>query len=186
MDGDATLYAQWEEAEEETTEETLPSGEASGELPTEETTEETSEETVEPVPVRDTSSAIAGTFVSLKEDRLTLESAGLEYVFDVSSATVTAERGVHPGDGVTIYYAGELDAERDSAAAPAVRVQIAAGDGRVTGDVTAVGQGFAAVKLGKTELFASVDGLTAEPGDEITLTLAPAAAQGNLFDATAK
>lgn len=192
MDGDATLYAQWVEAEEETTteEEPVASGEPSGEHPTEETTEPTeeatTEETVEPVPVRDTSSAIAGTLVSMQDGKLTLEAAGLEYVFDITSATVAAERGVHPGDGVTLYYAGTLGAERDSSAAPAVRVQFAAGDGRVTGEVTAVGQGIAAVSLGKTELFAAVDGLDAEPGDELTLTLAPAAAQGNLFDAEAK
>lgn len=185
MDGDATLYAQWVEAEEETVTEEEPV--ASGEQPTEETTEETTTvETAEPVPVRDTSSAIAGTLVSMQDGKLTLEAAGLEYVFDITSATVTAERGVHPGDGVTLYYAGTLGAERDSSAAPAVRVQFAAGDGCVTGEVTAVGQGFAAVALGKTELFAAVDGLTAEPGDEITLTLAPTTAQGNLFDAEAK
>lgn len=187
MDGDATLYAQWVEAEEETDteEESTASGEPSGEQPTEETDEST-EETVESVPVRDTSSAIAGTLVSMQDGKITLEAAGLDYVFDIASATVTAERGVHPGDSVTLYYAGTLGAERDSTAAPAVRVQFAAGDGRVTGEVTAVGQGFAAVSLGKTELFAAVDGLSAEPGDEITLTLAPSVAQGNLFDAEAK
>lgn len=187
MDGDATLYAQWEEAVEEAPaeEESAPSGEPGEESSTEETTE-TETETVEAAPVRDTSSAIAGTLVSMQDGKLTLEAAGLEYVFDIASATLMAERGVHPGDGVTLYYAGTLDADRGSAAAPAVRVQIAAGDGRVTGDVAAVGQNLAAVKLGKTELFASVDGLDVEPGDEITLTLAPTAAQGNLLEAAAK
>lgn len=188
MDGDATLYAQWVEAEDAVTEEEpTAAGEPNGEQPTEETaesTEETTEETA--APVRDTSSAIAGTLVSMQDGKLTLEAAGLEYVFDIASATVTAERGVHPGDGVTLYYAGTLGADRDSSAAPAVRVQITADDGSVTGEVTAVGQGFVAVSLGKTELFAAVDGLDAEAGDEITLVLAPSAAQGNLFEASAK
>lgn len=187
MDGDATLYAQWEEAAEETAaeEEPTPSGEPGEEQSTDETAE-TETETVEAAPVRDTSSAIAGTLVSMRDGKLTLEAAGLEYVFDIASATLMAERGVHPGDSVTLYYAGSLDADRGSAAAPAVRVHIAAGNGRVTGDVAAVGQNLAAVKLGKTELFASVDGLDAEPGDELTLTLAPTAAQGNLLEAAAK
>lgn len=186
MDGDATLYAQWAEAEDETAEETATT--SSDEQTTEETTSETVEtaETEETAPVRDTASAIAGILVSLEEDRLTLESAGLEYTFDISSATITAERGVHPGDSVTLYYAGALGAGRDSAAAPAVRVRISAGAGRVTGEVTAIGQGIVAVSLGKTELFAAVDGAAAEPGDEITLTLSPAAARSNLLSAAMK
>lgn len=182
LDGDITLYAQWEEGEPEPeTEEPDVSEEMTAES-TEETTEETTEEEAEPV--RDSSSAIAGTLVFLEDGRLCLQAAGLEYEFDVSAATLTAESGVHPGDLVTVRYAGTLGAERDSTAAPAVRVTVTTGEPEESGKLTAVGANLASISTGKTELFAAVDASGAEVGESVTLCLS--AADGNLFTATVK
>lgn len=181
LDGDITLYAQWEEGEPEPeTEEPTVSEEMTGES-AEETTEETMEEAE---PVRDSSSAIAGTLISLEDGRLCLQAAGLEYEFDISAATLTAESGVHPGDLVTVRYAGTLGAERDSAAAPAVRVTVTTGEPEESGKLTAVGADLAAISTGKTELFAAVEAPGAEVGESVTLCLS--AADGNLFTATVK
>lgn len=182
LDGDITLYAQWEEGEPEPeTEEPAVSEEMTAES-AEETTEETTEEEAEPV--RDSSSAIAGTLVFLEDGRLCLQAAGLEYEFDVSAATLTAESGVHPGDLVTVRYAGTLGAERDSTAAPAVRVTVTTGEPEESGKLTAVGADLAAISTGKTELFAAVEAPEAEVGESVTLYLS--AADGNLFTATVK
>lgn len=182
MDDDIVLYAQWMEGEPAPTP-----------APTEEPAAEEGEEAAatpeptpapEPEPIADTCSAIAGVVESLKGDALVLDLEGETYEFDISTAALKAERGLHPGSAVTVYYAGSIGAGKDCSRAPAVCLEAEGGNARLEGEVAGLCANAAAIDLGGVLLFVEADTQGLAAGEEVTVTLKNQEPAGNLLTAS--
>lgn len=182
MDGTATLYAQWKEGEPEVTPEPTPDPAAEEAAAEAEATPEPTP-TPEPEPIADTSSAISGVIESLDGDVIVLDLEGESYEFDMSAAAVTAERGLHVGDAVTLYYAGAIGEGKDCSRAPAVCVAAEAGNAQIEGEVAGLTADAAAVEVEGLLMYVAADTQGLAVGDEVTVTLKSEVPVGNLFAA---
>ena len=181
MEDDAVLYAQWIEGEAEPA--PAPTEEPAEEEAAEDEAAEAAPEptpTPEPEAIADTCSAISGVVGSLEGDTLVLELEGEAYEFDISTAALKAERGLHPGSVVTVYYAGSIGADKDCSRAPAVCLEAGGGNARLEGEVAGLCANAAAIDLGGALLFVEADSLGLTVGDEVTVTLKNEEPAGNL------
>ncbi len=181
MDEDIVFYAQWLEGEAMPT----PDLEAEeGEEAQSEPAEPTP--TPEPAPIRDSCRALSGVIESVAAEELVLDASGVVYTFDISNASLTAERGLHAGDNVRLWYAGEIRAdgeEGNAERAPAVWVEATAGEARLEGEVVGLWADGAALDVDGVLVFVQGGAKAFSVGDAVTATLKPEAAAGNLLAA---
>lgn len=180
MNDTVTLYAQWKEGEPEPTPAPTPDP-AAEEEPAEEPAEPSP--TPEPKAIADTSSALSGVIGALEEDEIVLDLEGELYIFDISGAAITAERGLHAGDAVTVYYAGTIGDGKDCSRAPAVCVAAEAGNAVIEGVVAGLTANVATVEVDGQRMYVAADTQGLALGAEVTVTLKSEVPEGNLFAA---
>lgn len=181
MDEDTVLYAQWIEGAPKPT--PAPTADPEAEAEEEEEAAEPTP-TPEPGPILDSCRALAGVIAAVDGDELVLEASGESYTFDIATASVLAERGLHPGDGVTVWYAGEIGEDGDCSRAPAVSLEATAGKAELEGEVAGLWANGLALEVKGTLLFLEADGQGLSVGDKVTAILKAESAGGNLLAAT--
>jgi len=180
MNDTVTLYAQWKEGEPEPTPAPTPdpaAEEAAAEEPAEPSP------TPEPKAIADTSSALSGVIEALEGNEIVLDLEGELYIFDISGAAITAERGLHAGDAVTLYYAGTIGDGKDCSRAPAVCVAAEAGNAVIQGVVAGLTANVATVEVDGQRMYVAADTQGLALGAEVTVTLKSEVPEGNLFAA---
>lgn len=179
MDEDTILYAQWGEGEAAPVPEpTAPPETVESEAPAEPTP------TPEPAPILDSCRPLKGVIDDIDGETLVLDAGGESYAFDIARASVLAERGLHPGDGVTVWYAGEIGPEADCSRAPAVCLEVTAGAAELEGTVAGLWAKGLALDVKESLVFVAVSGEGFAIGDRVTVTLKAESAGGNLLAAT--